>query len=141
MNVKQPPEDYQRSLSQSLMISVDMAHAYHPNFPTAYEPNHHVMMNKGLVIKINANQRYSSDNIAEARFIQSCQQANVPYQHYSHRSDIPCGSTIGPMSAANLGIRTIDIGSPMWAMHSLRESAGVLDHHYMIKALQAFLKD
>ncbi|MCK4493243.1 MAG: M18 family aminopeptidase [Methylococcales bacterium] len=139
-NVNQTPEDYQRSLSHSLMISVDMAQAYHPNFPTAYELNHHVMMNKGLVIKINANQRYSSDNIAEARFIQSCQQANVPYQHYSHCSDIPCGSTIGPMSAANLGIRTVDIGSPMWAMHSIRESAGVLDHYYMIKALQAFLK-
>ncbi|MCK5925953.1 MAG: M18 family aminopeptidase, partial [Methylococcales bacterium] len=125
---------------QSLMVSVDMAHAYHPNFPNAYETNHRVMMNKGVVIKINANHRYSSESISEARFIHYCQQANVPYQRYSHCSDIPCGSTIGPMSAANVGIRTVDVGNPMWAMHSIRESAGVLDHHYMIKVLQAFFR-
>ncbi|MCK5898385.1 MAG: M18 family aminopeptidase [Methylococcales bacterium] len=139
-SAKQTHEAYQRSLAQSLMVSVDMAHAYHPNFPNAYETNHRVMMNKGVVIKINANHRYSSESISEARFIHYCQQANVPYQRYSHCSDIPCGSTIGPMSAANVGIRTVDVGNPMWAMHSIRESAGVLDHHYMIKVLQAFFR-
>lgn len=133
-------DDHQRSLARSLMVSVDMAHAYQPNFPSAYDPNHRVIMNKGVVIKVNANHRYSSESISEAMFIHYCQQAKVPYQRYSHCNDIPCGSTIGPMSAANLGIRTVDVGNPLWAMHSIRESAGVLDHYYMIKALQAFFK-
>ena len=71
-------------------------------------------------------------------FINWCEQAGAPYQKYSHRTDIPCGSTIGPMSSARLGIRTVDVGCPMWAMHSARESAGVLDHEYMIKVLGCF---
>ncbi len=131
-------EDYQRALAQSFMISADMAHAYQPNFPSAYEPEHKVMVNKGPVIKINANQRYSSESISAAQFIHWCEQASVPYQSYSHRTDIPCGSTIGPMTSAKLGIRTVDVGNPMWAMHSIRESAGVLDHEYMIKVLTCF---
>ncbi len=131
-------ENYLRALAQSFMISVDMAHAYQPNFPTAYEPNHKVMINQGLVIKTNANHRYSSESISEAMFINWCQQENVPYQYYSHRTDIPCGSTIGPMTSAKLGIRSIDVGNPMWAMHSIRESAGVDDHLHLIKVLQRF---
>lgn len=131
-------EDYQCALAQSFMISADMAHAYQPNFPSAYEPEHKVMVNKGPVIKINANQRYSSESISVAQFIDWCEQAGVPYQSYSHRTDIPCGSTIGPITSAKLGIRSVDIGNPMWAMHSIRESAGVLDHDYMIKVLKCF---
>ncbi len=133
-------ENYQRALAHSFMISADMAHAYQPNFPAAYENEHKVIVNKGPVIKINANQRYSTESISEAKFIDWCRQADVPYQKYSHRTDIPCGSTIGPMTSAKLGIRTIDVGNPMWAMHSIRESAGVLDHHYMIKAMQHFFQ-
>lgn len=131
-------EGYQRALAHSFMISADMAHAYQPNFPAAYEPEHKVRVNKGPVIKINANQRYSSESISAALFINWCEQAGVPYQSYSHRTDIPCGSTIGPMTSAKLGIRTVDVGNPMWAMHSIRESAGVLDHAYMIKVLRCF---
>jgi aspartyl aminopeptidase len=123
--------------ARSFIISADMAHAYHPNFPNAYEPGHKVMVNGGPVIKINVNQRYSSDANTSAQFMLLCEKAGVPYQQYAHRTDLGCGSTIGPIVASNLGIASVDVGCPMWAMHSLRESAGVLDHHAMIKVLQA----
>ena len=126
-----------RTLSKSFFISADMAHAYHPNHASAYEPCHHIKVNHGPVIKTNANQRYSTNAETAARFIQLCEQAKVPYQQYVHRTDLGCGSTIGPIVASNLGIASVDVGSPMWAMHSIRESAGVLDQHYMIAALKA----
>ncbi|MRR50896.1 MAG: M18 family aminopeptidase [Rhodocyclaceae bacterium] len=125
------------AFARSFFISADMAHAYQPNFPAAYEPGHKVMMNGGPVIKSNANQRYASNADTAARFMALCEKAGVPFQQYSHRTDLSCGSTIGPMVAANLGIASVDVGSPLWAMHSLRESAGVLDHGYMIAALEA----
>jgi len=133
-------EDYQRTLANSFMISADMAHAYQPNFSSAYEPEHRVMVNQGPVIKVNANHRYTSESISQAMFVNWCEQANVPYQKYSHHSDIPCGSTIGPMISARLGIRTVDVGCPMWAMHSARESAGTLDHEYIIRVLKTFFE-
>lgn len=133
-------EDYKRALANSFMLSVDMAHAYQPNFPTAYEVEHKVYVNKGPVIKLNANQRYSSESLSEAMFITWCQQADIPYQKYAHRTDIPCGSTIGPMASAKLGIRTVDVGNAMWAMHSIRESAGVMDHRYMLDTMRCFFK-
>jgi aspartyl aminopeptidase len=126
-----------RALAQSFFISADMAHAHHPNHPAAYEPCHHVMINHGPVIKTNANQRYSTDADTAAKFITLCERANVPYQQYAHRTDLGCGSTIGPIVASNLGVASVDIGSPMWAMHSIRESAGVLDHQYMVAVLSA----
>jgi aspartyl aminopeptidase len=129
-------EDRLRSIANSFFISADMAHAYHPNHPTAYEPNHHATVNQGPVIKTNANQRYSTNADTAARFIQLCKLAKVPYQEYSHRTDLGCGSTIGPTIAARLGMPTVDVGNPMWAMHSIRESAGVADHGYMIAALK-----
>jgi aspartyl aminopeptidase len=132
-------ESYRRSLAKSFMVSADMAHAYQPNFPWAYEPEHKVLVNQGPVIKVNANRRYSSESVSEAMFANWCEQAGVPCQKYSHRTDLPCGSTIGPIASASLGIRSVDVGNPMWAMHSVRESAGVLDHDYMIKALRCFL--
>ncbi len=134
-------EDYARALAQSFLISADMAHAYQPNFPNAYDPDHKVMINKGPVIKVNAGHRYSSESISEALFIHWCEESGVPYQKYSHRSDIPCGSTIGPIASAKLGIRAVDVGCPMWAMHSIRESAGVLDHDYMIRVMRRFFID
>ena len=87
------------------------------------------------MIKTNANQRYSTGADSAARFIVFCEKAGVPYQQYAHRSDLGCGSTIGPIVAARLGIPSVDVGAPMWAMHSLRESAGVLDHSWMIAAM------
>lgn len=132
------PDDFRRALANSFMVSADMAHAYHPNFPSSYEPGHKVIVNHGPVIKVNVNHRYASECVSEATFIRICQQAEVPYQKYAHHGDLPCGSTIGPITSAKLGIRSVDVGSPMWAMHSLRESAGVLDHLYMIRALRGF---
>lgn len=129
-------EARQRACARSFFISADMAHAYHPNFPNAYEPQHKVMVNGGPVIKSNANQRYSTSGETAARFITLCNDAGVPYQEYAHRTDLGCGSTIGPILAAKLGIAAVDVGSPMWAMHSIRESAGALDHGYLIKVLQ-----
>lgn len=131
-------QDYARALAKSIQISVDMAHAYQPNFPLAYEPDHKVMVNKGPVIKVNAGQRYSTESHSEALFVNWCEEAGVPYQKYSHRCDLPCGSTIGPITSAKLGIRSVDVGNPMWAMHSIRESAGVFDHAFMIKVLTHF---
>jgi len=125
------------AFARSFFISADMAHAYQPNFPAAYEPGHKVMVNGGPVIKSNANQRYASNADTAARFMALCEQASVPFQQYTHRTDLGCGSTIGPMVAANLGIASVDVGSPLWAMHSLRESAGARDHGYMIAALAA----
>lgn len=129
---------YKQALSRSFMISADAAHAYHPNFPNAYEPLHRIAVNRGPAIKVNASQRYATDSMTEAKFIELCRQADVPYQKYSHRSDLACGSTIGPMTAARLGIPTVDVGCPLWAMHSIRESAGVLDQAYLLKVLKTF---
>lgn len=133
-------EDKLRALAKSFFISADMAHAFHPNFSGSYEPCHHVHVNQGPVIKTNANQHYATDAKTAARFIQLCEKAGLPYQQYAHRSDLGCGSTIGPIIASKLGVASIDVGAPMWAMHSIRESAGVLDHHYMISVLNTFLK-
>lgn len=129
-------EDKLRGYANSFFISADMAHAYLPNHPSAYEPDHHVMVNKGPVIKVNANQRYTSNAETISHFIQLCEKANVPYQQYAHRTDLGCGSTIGPILAAQLGMPTVDVGNPMWAMHSVRESAGVLDHGFMIAVMK-----
>ncbi len=133
-------EQHLRALAQSFFVSADMAHAYHPNFPNAYEPCHHVMVNQGPVIKTNANQRYSSNADTAARFMTLCEHAGVPFQQYVHRTDLGCGSTIGPIVASGLGIASVDVGNPMWAMHSLRESAGVLDQSYLVAALEALYR-
>ncbi len=131
-------EEFARALAKSFMISADMAHAYQPSFPLAYDPDHKIAVNRGPVIKVNANHRYSSESVSQAMFVDWCEQAGVPYQTYSHRSDLACGSTIGPITSARSGIRSVDVGCPMWAMHSIRESAGVLDHDYMIRVMKRF---
>ena len=130
-------EDRRRAMARSFFISADMAHAYQPNFPAAYEPEHKVRVNGGPVIKTHVGQRYATQAVTAARFMGFCEAAGVPFQQYSHRSDIGCGSTIGPIVAARLGIASVDVGSPMWAMHSARESAGALDPALMIAALGA----
>jgi len=132
------PEAGFRARATSLLVSCDMAHAYQPNFPWGYDDDHKVVVNGGPVIKTNANWRYSGDAFAEALFLGWCEEAEAPWQRYVHRSDIPCGSTIGPLVSARLGVRSIDVGTPLWAMHSVRESAGVLDHAWMIRVLERF---
>jgi len=121
-------------------VSADMAHATHPNYVERHEPDHRIGMNAGPVIKINANQRYATDAETEARFAEACRTAGVPCQKFVNRTDLACGSTIGPITAARLGMRTVDVGCPQLSMHSARELAGALDTGYMIRALDAFLE-
>lgn len=133
-------EDHNKAMASSFFISADMAHAWHPNFPSAYDEQHLIFINKGPVIKHNANQNYTTNALSEAMFIGWCDAADISYQRYVNRSDLGCGSTIGPTLAASLGVCTIDIGNPLWAMHSLRESVGVLDHSAMIKVIAQFFQ-
>lgn len=133
-------QSVQQAFRNSFVISADMSHAYHPNHPEVYDKAHQALINHGPVIKINSNQRYTTDSYSEAYFIQLCKQVDVPYQKYIHRCNLPCGSTIGPMTAAKLGMRSIDVGNPMWSMHSARECAGTLDHERMIRVMTQFFK-
>ncbi|MGI9610822.1 MAG: M18 family aminopeptidase [Acidimicrobiia bacterium] len=123
------------ALTRSYVVSADCAHATHPNYVDKHEPNHQIVMNAGVVVKRNANQRYASDAISEAPFRAACHRAEIPVQTYIHRNDLPCGSTIGPATSAQLGVRTIDIGAPQLAMHSARETAGVRDAVHLRDAL------
>jgi len=134
-------DDYRAALAASWLVSADMAHAYHPHYASHHDEQHQVRVNQGPVIKINAAQRYATDELGEAYFARLCQAVGVGHQKYIHRNDLPCGSTIGPMMAARLGLRTVDVGNPMWAMHSLRESAGAFDQGAMIEVLRAFYAD
>lgn len=134
-------EGNRRALSQSLLVSADAAHAFHPNFAGAYEPLHHVQINEGPALKINANQRYATDGPRAALFRDLAQRLEVQVQTYVHRSDLGCGSTIGPIASARLGVPTIDCGVPMWSMHSIRESAGVKDQWAFKRLLQGVLQE
>jgi len=129
-------------MAGSIAVSADGAHATHPNYVDKHDPNHQIHLNAGVVIKRNANQRYATDAMSEAFMMDVCHQANVPVQHYIHRNDLPCGSTIGPITAARLGISTVDVGAPMLSMHSVRETAGTIDAIYLADALyQAWITD
>lgn len=130
--------DYQRALAASFLISADMAHAFQPNFAASYDLEHKLTVNRGPAIKLNANLRYTTEAVSQALFIGWCEEADVPWQCYVHRSNLPCGSTIGPIASARLGIRSLDVGNPLWAMHSVRESAGVCDHAWLIQVLSRF---
>lgn len=131
--------DLLRSLAASVCVSADMAHATHPNYPERHEPDHHIALNGGPVIKINANQRYASDATSVAHFQLACDAAQVPTQRYIHRTDMACGSTIGPMTAAGLAIPTVDVGIAQLSMHSARELTGALDPARMVAAMGAFI--
>ena len=133
------PGEASQARARSLVLSADMAHAHHPNYARYYDMEHTVHPNRGPVIKINASQRYATDGLADAVFETLCREVDVPVQRYVHRNDLPCGSTIGPITAGRLGIRCADVGNAMWSMHSLRESAGARDHDFMIRAMRHFL--
>jgi len=130
---------YQRMISRSLMISCDNAHAVHPNFPDRHDENHGPQINAGPVIKINANQRYATTSETSALFAGFCKAAEVPCQRFVVRSDMGCGSTIGPITSTRLGVRVVDVGVPQWAMHSIRETVGSQDPWYLARALVAFI--
>jgi aspartyl aminopeptidase len=135
------PQGLARAAARSLLVSADMAHAVHPNYADRHEPEHRPVVGRGPVIKVNANQSYASDAETAARFASLCGELGICPQHFVVRSDLACGSTIGPISAARVGIRTVDVGSPMLAMHSCRELAGSADVAPMIEALSALLRD
>lgn len=123
------------AIRKSFLVSADMANGLHPNFPEKYDSAFVTMLNHGPVIKMNASQRYATTADSSARFEGVCEAAGVPFQRIINRSDSISGITIGPITSAKLGIRTVDVGNPMWAMHSIRETMGTLDHEYMIRAL------
>ncbi|GAB88877.1 peptidase M18 family protein [Gordonia rhizosphera NBRC 16068] len=131
--------DYLQAMAASVCVSGDMAHATHPNYPERHEPSHRIAINGGPVLKVNQNLRYASDAVGEAIFALACDTAGVPMQRYTHRADLPCGSTIGPITAARTGLVTIDVGAPQLAMHSARELMGAADVAMYSAALQAFL--
>ncbi|WP_279106077.1 M18 family aminopeptidase [Gordonia paraffinivorans] len=131
--------DYLQAMAASVCLSGDMAHATHPNHPERHEPGHHISIGGGPVLKVNQNLRYASDAVGEAIFALACDTAGVPMQRYVHRADLPCGSTIGPITATRTGLTTIDVGAPQLAMHSARELMGAADVPMYSAALQAFL--
>jgi aspartyl aminopeptidase len=133
------PQGLARAASRSMLVSADMAHAVHPNYADRHEPGHRPLVGKGPVIKTNANQAYASDGATRAHFAGLCAEAGVEPQHFVSRSDLSCGSTIGPISAARVGIPTVDVGNPMLSMHSCREMAGSADVEPMIRVLRLFL--
>lgn len=131
-------EIFFRSMANSFFISADMAHAVHPNYSEKHDTNHMPILNGGPVIKCNSNQRYATEGISSAWFESLCKKAGVPVQKFVARTDLGCGSTIGPITASNLGIRTVDVGNPMLSMHSIREMAGSKDHQPLINAFKFF---
>jgi len=132
-------ESLLRAITNSWCVSADGAHAVHPNYLDRYEPDHHVRLNAGPVVKMNANVRYASDSVGLAMFSRVCEAAGVPMQSYVHRTNLACGSTIGPLTAANLGMRTVDVGSAQLSMHSAREMGGSDDPAHLTAALTTFL--
>ena len=130
-----------RAFARSLLVSADMAHAVHPNYADKHDKEHTPRLGRGPVIKINANQSYASDGPGIAVFEEACQAAEVEAQRFVSRNDMPCGSTIGPISAAQMGLRTVDVGNPMWSMHSCRECAASKDIAPMIRAMKTFFEN
>lgn len=131
-------ENSARMIANSMMISADNAHGIHPNYADKHDANHGPILNDGPVIKVNANQRYASNSETSAAFRHLCELADVPVQSFVVRSDMACGSTIGPITASEIGVKTVDVGVPTFAMHSIRELAGRWDAYYLYRVLKQF---
>ena len=131
-------EKYKMALTQSFMLSCDNAHAVHPNYADKSDGNNRVYMNGGIVIKYNANQRYTTDAVSEAVVKYVCERADVPYQMYANRSDMPGGSTLGNLSNEKVSLNTADVGLAQLAMHSAYETAGTKDTTHMINFIKTF---
>jgi aspartyl aminopeptidase len=132
-------DDLHRALSRSWCVSVDAGHAVHPNYPQRHDPANHPLLNGGPLLKINANQKYATDALGAARWRRACRTAGVRVQEFVSSNAVPCGSTIGPLTATRLGIRTVDVGLPLLSMHSARELAGSEDPWPLARAIEAFL--
>ena len=135
------PQALPRALTRSRLVSADMAHAVHPTRYDRHEPSHAPQLGGGPVVKVNANQAYATDAAGGAWFAERCAEAGVPVQEFVSRADLPCGSTIGPLTATRLGLATVDVGAPMLAMHSCRELASALDVPLVVGALTACYQD
>ncbi len=133
-------DEYFRCLSRSIQISADGAHALHPNYSEKHDPGCHPVLNGGPVIKVNAMEKYTSNDITSAYFRTCADKSGVDIQYFVNRNDIPCGSTIGPVTSARMGIRSVDVGNPLLSMHSVRETAGKSDHEAMIKVMTEHLR-
>jgi aspartyl aminopeptidase len=133
------PEQHQQALARSVCLSVDAGHAIHPNYPQRHDPANHPLLNGGPLLKINTNQRYATDGAGMGLWRRACRAAGVPTQEFVSNNALPCGSTIGPLTATRLGIRTIDVGQPLLSMHSARELAGTADALALSQAVEAFL--
>lgn len=131
-------DDYYRAVEKAFMISADNAHAWHPNYSEKYDPTNHPVMGGGPVIKFNAAQKYASDAVSSAIFANICSAAGVPCQRFVNHSDCAGGSTLGNILASSLPLRGVDMGNPIWGMHSVRETGSVDDHKYCIKAFTKF---
>lgn len=131
-------DDYFRAVEQSFMISADNAHAWHPNYSEKYDPTNHPHMGGGPVVKLNAAQKYLSDAASAAVFRELCHLADVPCQTFVNHSDVAGGSTLGNILSSSLPLRGVDMGNPIWGMHSARETGATLDHEYCIKAFCKF---
>ncbi|MGL5405760.1 MAG: M18 family aminopeptidase [Propionibacteriaceae bacterium] len=132
-------EDYRQMLNRSSCVSADAGHAVNPNYVGKHDPDNHPQFNQGPVLKINGNQRYATDGVGGALWLRVCEAAGVPSQAFVGNNGVPCGSTIGPLTATRLGILTIDVGIPLLSMHSARELSGVADIGYMAEALRSYL--
>lgn len=133
-------EAFHQACARSTCVSADMAHAVHPNYASRHEPRHRPQLNGGPVIKTNTQQRYATSAASAAMFAELCRAEDVPVQHYVHRTDLPCGSTIGPITSTQLGIPTVDVGNAMLSMHSARELAGARDPERMARVLARYLR-
>ncbi|MBO4769814.1 MAG: M18 family aminopeptidase [Clostridia bacterium] len=131
-------EEFLTATENGIMVSADNAHAIHPNHPEYSDKNNHPEINKGIVIKYNASQKYATDSVSASVFKLICERAEVPYQVFANRSDLAGGSTIGSISSTHFPLRTVDIGLPQLAMHSAYETAGIKDTEYLIKAMSEF---
>ncbi|XAS72245.1 M18 family aminopeptidase [Micrococcaceae bacterium Sec5.1] len=129
-----------QSLAASFCVSADAGHAVHPNYAERHDPVNRPVLNGGPLLKINANQRYATDATGAALWARMCNDANVPYQEYVSNNDLPCGSTIGPLTATRLGIRTVDVGIPLLSMHSARELCGVEDPLRLASVAELFFR-
>ncbi|MCF0195510.1 MAG: M18 family aminopeptidase [Bacteroidaceae bacterium] len=127
-----------RAVENSFMVSADNAHAFHPNYAEKYDPTNHPVMGGGPVVKINAAQKYATDARSSAIFKEICRKAGVPCQTFVNHSDVAGGSTLGNILTSSLPLSGVDMGNPIWAMHSVRETASALDHKYCIQAFRAF---
>jgi aspartyl aminopeptidase len=133
-------DDLLRALAASTCVSADNAHAVHPNYTERHEPGHRPLVNAGPAIKLNVNQRYATSALTAGVFQRACAVAGVPWQVFVSRNNMPCGSTIGPLTATRLGIATVDVGVPQLSMHSARELCGVHDPAWLASALAAYFE-